>query len=197
MVNEDLKREFRRKIFHSLSLVYLGLYYLLGIEAFIFGLTLFIVAEGTVELIRLKEPAFNQMLMSYFGGIHREAEASKISGVLWTSLGCLMTVILFGDQPVLVALGLMHLALGDAAAALIGKSMGRLKFSIKGRTKSVEGSLACFAACLLAAKCLGFAWPAAVGASVAATVVEALPVPIDDNFWIPLASAATAILIGF
>jgi len=196
MVSADLKREFRRKIFHSLSLVYLGLYHLLGVEAFLLGITAFMVAEGTLELIRLKEPRVNEALMSYFGGIHREAEASRISGVLWTSLGCAATVVLFGGRPMLVALGLTHLALGDAAAALAGKSFGRFRVSILGKTKSLEGSLACFFVCFAAAKLIGFDLRICAASAAAATLVEALPVPLDDNLWIPLASSLTAYLLA-
>ncbi len=55
--------------------------------------------------------------------------------------------------------------------------------------KSLEGSLACFLACWLAGT-LFLAPPfgsreVVVGALVA-TVAEALPLPVNDNLWLPL-----------
>lgn len=185
---EDYKRELRRKLFHGLSLVYLAGYYVLGKTLFLKVIGAFILLEGAVEIARLQTPALNMYLMRYFGGIHRSQEAHRVSGVFWTSLGCALTVVFFGERSDWVTAGLLYLALGDAMAALAGKAFGRITFKLGGRTKSVEGSLACFTVCLAAGWAAGLP-PLAivVGASVA-TIVELLPVPLDDNLWIPLTS---------
>lgn len=81
---------------------------------------------------------------------------------------------------------LLFLAVGDLAAAVVGERVGRRK--IFGKT--LEGSLACLMTCLaigmLLAK-LGLISPLViiVGA-MAATLVEVLPLHINDNLTMPL-----------
>jgi dolichol kinase len=83
--------------------------------------------------------------------------------------------------------------LGDTAAALVGKTIGRVR--VLGKT--LEGSIACFVVSFL------FAWGvvgldpslAACGA-LTATLFELLPVPLDDNFRIPLSAGYVMKLLG-
>ena len=57
------------------------------------------------------------------------------------------------------------------------------------KRKSLEGSLACFLFCILVALLVPHLplWVGAIGALVA-TLVEAAPLPINDNFSVPLVS---------
>jgi dolichol kinase len=85
----------------------------------------------------------------------------------------------------IVIASLWFLALGDAAAALVGRSIGHIRIG----DKSLEGSAACFLACWAAGMFFldspgGKIPEAAVGAFTAA-LLEALPMPLDDNLWIP------------
>lgn len=186
---EELLRESKRKAFHALSLVYLGFYALFGREATLWALGGFILAEGSVEVARLRSPRLNAALMDFFGGIHRPAEAGRISGILWTSLGSWLTILLFGGQQIVVQAALLYLALGDGVAALAGKAFGRRAFTLGGRRKSLEGTLACLAACLAAGALAGVPAPALWAGAATATLVELAPLPPDDNLWLPLAAA--------
>ncbi len=58
---------------------------------------------------------------------------------IWTVL-----LIVFGNNLWIVALAIVPLVYGDGFAALIGIKFGKVKFSIFGSTKSLEGSLAMF-----------------------------------------------------
>ena len=58
---------------------------------------------------------------------------------IWTVL-----LIVFGNQLWIVALDIVPLVYGDGFAALIGIKFGKVKFSIFGSTKSLEGSLSMF-----------------------------------------------------
>jgi len=191
-LKNGLRKELARKAFHMLSLVYLGFFTVFGRDTTLIALGIWLGLVWTLELARLNLPAFNRFLLGVFQGIHRPAEEKRISGVVWTSLGCWATVLLFGDSELLVRAGILCVALGDAAAALVGKRFGRHPFRSGERMKSIEGSLGCFAAsfagCLIAGLPLG----ASAAAAVCAAVVEAAPVPIDDNLWLPLVSAAVA-----
>jgi phytol kinase len=185
----ELHREFLRKAFHSLSLLYLAAYTFLGTTQTLLLLGGFIIVEGLIEGLRLSNPQLNKRLLALFGGIPREAEQTRVSGILWTSVGCWLTIYFFSENPAIVAAGHLYLAVGDGSAALIGKALGRHKFRIGPRMKSLEGSFACFVACLLSGWAAGLSAQGAWIGACTATAIELLPVPLDDNLWIPLGSA--------
>ena len=88
------------------------------------------------------------------------------------------------SKPVAVA-ALSFLIVGDTVAALVGRAIGRVR--IFGKT--LEGSLACFAACLVIGWVIPeLTWGVTVVGALMATLIELLPIPLDDNLRIPLAS---------
>lgn len=182
MQQQPFVREIKRKLFHFLSLVYAAGYFYLGKEPVLKILVPILIIVGTVESARLIFPKLNQAILPFFGGIHRESEIKKFSGIFWTLLGCILTIWIFKDrQVVLCALG--YLVFADAAAALVGVPLGRHKFF----GKSLEGSTACFVASMLVG--LVFLHPGwALAAAVLVTAIELAPLPWNDNFWIPTLS---------
>ena len=83
----SLAIEFRRKVFHHLSLIYLVIYGITPTWFSIpfFGLVMLVLAG--VEFIRLRRPEINAWFLAKFGGIHRESEVMSRSGIFWTLLG--------------------------------------------------------------------------------------------------------------
>jgi dolichol kinase len=185
----DLLREAGRKTFHMLSLVYLAAYYLIGYPLILKWLSGWAVVVVAVETARLYLPGFNDYLFKLFRGLSRPEERGHYSGVFHTTIGALAVIWLFGDRPAYVAAGIWCVSLGDAAAALVGKAIGRLR--LPGSKKSVEGSTACFVVCAAACLAVGFPPLAAAAGALAATVVELLPTTwfFNDNLWMPLATA--------
>lgn len=179
-----LVHELKRKFFHVFSAFYALLYILAGREASLWTLGAFFCLTGAVEAVRLRNPRVNEKLIALFGGIHREFEEKNPSGILWTLGGSFLTIWLIPHPDVVLA-GLWYLALGDGAAAVVGRSWGHIRIG----SKSLEGSLACFLACWGAGTlCLAPAFGAqeALLGALAATVVEILPLPLNDNLWMPL-----------
>lgn len=179
---QALRIEIRRKIFHFLSLVYAMGYFFLGRERVLAILAPILVVEGALEFSRLFLPRLNQRLLALFGGIHREEETRRVSGIFWTLLGSVLTFWLIPDRAAtLCAMG--YLIFGDTAAAFVGVAFGRHRFG----NKSVEGSAAFFAVSFAVG--LAFFPPsiALIGALFAA-LVEMLPLPFNDNLWIPVVS---------
>ncbi len=148
-----------------------------------------LAAEAVVEFGRFFSPQANAFVMGLFGGIHRPDEIKRASGIFWTLLGCLLTITLFRDRAVvLCALG--YLIFGDSAAALVGVRYGKHRFL----EKSFEGTAAFFAA----SWCVGlFFFPPNIAfwGAVCAAFLELLPLPFNDNFWIPIASAVVLTLL--
>ena len=184
------RSELGRKAFHFLCLVYLGFFHWRGRSETLAVLAAWMAVIVVVEALRLSRPEVNAFLLRTFQGIHRPHEEKRVSAIIWTSLGCWTTFLLFGADVRAVDAAVLCLAFGDASAALVGKSLGRRVFEFRGKRKSVEGSLACFAAsaaCVLAA---GFSPGRAAAAAAAVTALELAAPPPDDNFWLPLAAAA-------
>lgn len=157
--------------------------------------TLFTVGGTFValDLMRLNSPKMNALALKIFGRVMRREELKSVTGNSFYIFG-LITIVFFFPRPI-VLLSIAFLAIGDPIAAVVGTLYGRIKLVGK---KSLEGALANFvaswlAAYLIAALVLGLpmgsvlavAWVGAI-CSVAA---ELLPLPIDDNFTIPVFSA--------
>ena len=180
-----LVEELKRKAFHLLTTLYVVGYWFLPWEATIIGVSAVLLIAIIGESIRLHNPAFNKWILEALGGVHRKEETNRMSGLIWTLSGSLMTMMIFNDKYIVTA-SMLYLSLGDSVAAIIGKHRGKNKIFNK---KTVEGSLACFAVCLVT----GFfflRWDYALLGALVATLIEVIPWPLNDNFWMPLISAA-------
>jgi dolichol kinase len=184
-----MRRELARKAFHLLSLVYLAAYKLLGWPAVMAPMHAWALLVVAVETWRLRSPALNRALTDFFGGLARDDEHDKFSGILHTTLGVWLLWLLFGGRDPIVSASIYFVALGDAAAALVGKAWGRHR--IGSSRKSVEGSAACFATCVAVGLAHGFPPATSLVAAAAATVIEFLPTGRwwNDNLWMPVITA--------
>jgi dolichol kinase len=100
--------------------------------------------------------------------------------------GVFLTVALV-PYPDIVLASLWYLALGDGVAGLVGRNWGHIRLG----SKSLEGSLSCFLACwAVGTICLApdAGSPEVIAGALVATVLEILPLPLNDNLWIPLLS---------
>lgn len=142
----------------------------------------------TWEIVRFAFPSVNQWMMSHFGVILKEEEGFRLTGSTYLLLSSLAVFLLF-DKYVAIA-SLLFLSIGDLMATVVGGKFGK-RIVLK---KSLEGSLACLASCLLIGMAMTrvspvMVLPVAVVGAASATIVELLPIPIDDNLTIPLFSA--------
>ena len=183
-----MTREIARKVFHLLTLIYLWAYWTFGTTKTLWLLGGWIALEASLEFLRLRNAALNERLIALFGAINRESERNKMSGIVWTSLGCWWTIFLFGARSEVVTAAVLYLALGDAAAALAGKAVGRHKLPFGDGAKSWEGSIACFAVCAAVGAVLGFDAVRLIAGALTATIVECVELPLNDNLWLPIGS---------
>ena len=191
--------EFKRKATHLVALVIPIGYFLLPKFLSLLILTPFALGSITIDIIRLKKLPLHGFLNRLIGPMLREHEDSDFTGSSYMFAASVLSIILF-DKSVAIA-AISFIILGDIAAALIGRRYGKLKINWglvrsdaetgqnKSKKKTFEGSLACLSMCLLVALIVPELplWIGVVGAFVA-TVVEAMPFPIDDNFSVPLIS---------
>ncbi|MCK4304480.1 MAG: phosphatidate cytidylyltransferase [Candidatus Eisenbacteria sp.] len=154
-----------------------------------------------IDVIRLNQPRIRTFFFIFFGRLVRDHERYNLLGATYLMLSSLICAYAF-EKPIAVA-AIAFLILGDSAAALVGKSIGRIR--VFGKT--LEGSLACFAVCMATGWVirlggqlqqnagLDLTMIQIVGGAVMATLIELLPVPLDDNIRIPLAAGFTMTLL--
>ena len=142
----------------------------------------------TWEIVRFASPRVNRWMVPHLNVILKEEERFRPIGTTYFLIASL-AVFLFFDKYVAIT-SLLFVSIGDLMATIIGEKFGkRIIFH-----KSLEGSLACLVSCLLVGVLMTkisqtIALPVAIVGAVSATIVELLPIPVDDNLTIPLSSA--------
>lgn len=154
-----------------------------------------------VELARFRLPWLQAIFFKYCGSMLREKEKGKLTGATYIIASSLICSILFINQPHISAMVLSTFIWGDAAAALVGLSIGKIKIG----TKSLEGSIGCFILCLSTFLFLfpivpglletwNYKIPAFLGiiAAFSITIMELFPITlpgkfeINDNLTVPV-----------
>ena len=110
---------------------------------------------------------------------------------IFLALGIILSLILF-PTPINYA-SIAIVSLGDSTASIFGKIFGKTSVPFN-KGKSLEGSIAGFAFAFFGAAFFLHPLQAFIGAIVS-TVVESLPLPINDNLSTPLATGAILTLL--
>lgn len=149
--------------------------------------------------------------LSYLRGTIKAMEVSDRAnlGTIYFPISFAAMIYYFWDQPVLMVASLMPMTWGDAMAAIVGQRYGQYRYSVRGRTRSLEGSIAMllwswvstWLALLVMPFLLGMPptnWLLALlhggAVALACTAVEALSPWGLDNLTIP---AAAALMLQF
>lgn len=144
----------------------------------------------SIEAARFLHKPLNHWIIGHLPMQIKEHEKHGPSGTTYLTIGSTLAILFF-SQPAAVV-GISFLAVGDACAAMIGKTLGRHK--ILNNTKSIEGTAACLICCLIVGLVLGWwhfdvaPWIIVIGA-VVASIIELFNFKIDDNVLIPVVCA--------
>lgn len=190
--------EIGRKTLHVLALVIpLGMWWLGA------PLALYVIGTGALvataaDVARAYSESFNEWIRWIFGPLMRAEELTPseekitFNGATCVMVGAAVLALVF---PLRVAVPVLTMTmLADAAAALVGRRIGRHPWGSLSAT--VEGSAAFVATGL--AVMAGFsslAFGPAAASVVVAAVVEALPLPVNDNIRVPLIAAAVVVTL--
>ncbi len=141
-----------------------------------------------VDIIRLLSQKVNVFIFKNLLLFFREKEKHTFSSATLFLISCFLTVLLFAKP--IATLAIIFLIFGDLFAKFTGLEHGKTKIF----TKTLRGSLAYLATCLIA----GYIWSnflslppelIALG-SLAAALTELLPIGVSDNLMVPLVSAS-------
>lgn len=189
--------ELKRKGVHLLSLVVpLGYIYLSkSIVAPIVGLT--VLVAMIFDIVRIRRKRFRAWVRLYFGDIFRRHEEQNLSGALYILTGFLLSILLFNKGVAITVM--VCVIVGDTMAAIFGKRYGKIEI-LEGKT--IAGTLAFLLSSLLSLTILSIPalksnlqflthlWQLNLIAATIATLLEVLPIPLDDNLRITLITGA-------
>lgn len=133
------------------------------------------------EYLRLNFEWARNLFMTVFGPAIRKHEKQKLTGATYVFTGAVLSIFLFPKSIAVPAL--LILSISDTLAAIVGIPFGRHRFL----KKSLEGSISFLISTLII---LYLFFPdkhvANILIAVIATLAEAYPMKLDDNFLIPL-----------
>jgi dolichol kinase len=151
----------------------------------------------TGDVLRAVWPSFRNLIRVIFGGLMRPSEWPEADGTITLNgatcvlVACALAGWLF---PLNIAVPALSAALlADAAAALVGRRLGRHAWGAHGRT--MEGSAAFVATAALVFAGVGLPFGAVGAAALVGAVLEALPLPLNDNIIVPIGMGAVLIMI--
>lgn len=195
--------EIRRKLLHVAALVIpIGILIIPSPwDAVVLGI---LGATALVaDIVRARNAAVKAFIERVFGGLMRREELPRlngkvaINGATWMCLSAALCAVLFPTS--IAATAMAILIIGDAAAAAIGIHFGRNRYPWS--RKTLEGTLGFAVAGVIAAMPFGVLGEPALDpgaviiATVLAAVIEALPLPINDNLLVPLLAASVMLLL--
>lgn len=174
----SVKLELRRKAIHLLALAVPFIYWFAGQAVVLVVVGAAMVASTFFELYRWRYGIPLKEAERVTRSLMRAEEVKGFGAHVYFLVGIFIPLA-FYPQPIAVASVLM-LALGDAAAALVGMRWGRIGTS---GNRTLEGSLAMFLVALLAGAFV-VRFPLAVVGAASAALAEYLPV--NDNLSVPI-----------
>ena len=186
--------EFSRKCLHLFSsiipLSYLWIFKEKSLLLVLLGILSII--SILIELFRFKIERINIFFKKFFNFMLRKNELKgSITGATWLIIGNLVTIYLY---PIYIAVpALLFLSIGDSFAALFGKKFPKFKIGHKSIIGTLSGIFSSLTVVLLINQTLP-TYVLVFGA-VAAMIVELIPIPLNDNFTIPILSGLIMIII--
>lgn len=143
-----------------------------------------------IEYLRLLHPEFfkKQKIFNFFALIAKEEEKMRLTSAVPFLISIFLIILFFRKNVAITSI--LFLIFADAISALIGMKFGKVRIG----KKTLEGSIAFLDTCLFIGLLLQFSplylpWHVILIGSVVTTLVEAIPVPLDDNFTIGLICA--------
>ena len=180
-MKERLRHELVRKAFHLSGITVPLAYFYFGREIAILYTAIFLLFFVILEFVRVRAHSIFP-----FGKavdfIERQSEKTSIAASIYFCIAALGALFFFGESAVVT--GLCAALLGDAAAALVGVSLGT--HMIK-RGKTLEGTLAGIVISALVAYLLNPNFVTIIGVGFIFLIFDLVDFRIDDNFTLPLA----------
>lgn len=194
--------ELGRKALHIAALAIPGWILMVGKPMALWTFGALLLAVLLADVLRHRVPWIHTTIKTCFGRLMRPKESPELggrivlNGATWMIIGAVLSLLVFPGEIAAIAMAIV--ISGDAAAAVIGRKWGRTHFGSS--RKTFEGSLSFVAVGWIIGLCFvvlagsSINWGILLGIVVLAAVVEALPIPINDNLYAPLITGALLLL---
>jgi dolichol kinase len=184
--------ELNRKIIH-LSCVILPLLYhsLLNREQILVICSIICIFFIIAEFLRFKHKLSGQIFERVFFPLLREEEKKKhITGATYLFISATVTFFIFSKEIAVPAV--LILTVSDSFAAIVGKMTDSVRFF----NKSLAGSVTFFALSLsiLLLFLPEIGW-VSIPVALVVTVIEALPLPVNDNILITMSTGVLLYIV--
>ena len=148
-----------------------------------------------LDVLRFRFQWLNQQFLRWLSPLLKHDEGRRLTGATYLVVGALFTFLLFGPEVAVPAL--LFLALGDPAAAVVGRRMPgpRIFGKSPGGTAAFVALGLVMVGALTASGAVDYHWGLLIGALIAG-LVELAPVDLDDNLTIPLIAGASMHFLG-
>ncbi|HLC69217.1 MAG TPA: hypothetical protein VJH24_05230 [Candidatus Bilamarchaeaceae archaeon] len=179
MIKES--REHSRQLVHiGMGSLFIAIVFWLGRTALL-TLSFFSLIIGSL-LINMAFQGKRFFLIEWAEKFERRGVQFPGYGSAWYMVGVLLLASFLTDRTE-IASGILLLGLSDGLSTIIGSlSHAKLPYNPK---KSWEGSLIFFLSGLITFSWIG---PSAIALAFVAALVESLPLPLDDNVTVPIAT---------
>jgi dolichol kinase len=141
------KEEINRKLLHVFSgtLIPAGIFYIPMIEGYsaftpVFVLGFLTVGSVLLEYLRFHNDTVQKFFIAAGSSMLRKSEKNTFTGSTYIFMAAFLCSVIFINHPHIAFIALSLFILGDAIAAIVGISIGKIKIG----KKSLEGSAACF-----------------------------------------------------
>jgi len=190
-IGKNREDERMRKALHIVSnLATCLLIWIFGIQA----ISIFVLSMTSIEILLIHLAVSGVEvpgMKEWVENVGREGEIPG-EGALYNALGVLLTLGLLRDHPPAAIAVIIILATGDGLATFIGSSYGRHKLPWN-ESKSLEGTIGFVAGAMGALLMIPTAGTAAI--VLLSSIIESLPLKINDNILIPMAASLMYYLI--
>lgn len=182
-----------RKLWHVLGVLAIAaIHQLVSKDVALKLLALISFVAVSVDVLRQRLSPLNGLALRLFGPLMRENERHGLAGTTYLLIGTFLIEIFY--QKAIVTLSLLFLAIADPLASYVGIRYGKDRLI---RSKSLQGTVAAFAACTVISAAYLFYFQlmverllmASLIAGLIGAVSELLPIgKLDDNFTFPVVS---------
>lgn len=189
--------EYKRKLIHLFNLAIPFSYLYVFPEKWVFVklLSILMVLCIIFDILRHKVAWVKSLFSLFINSMLRSHEQEgKLTGATWVMIGAVISIILFSKPVAIIAL--IFMSLGDSAAGLIGQRYGKHKIWNKSWEGFFGGLFVCIIIGIIYSLLTELPMTISLSGAVAAMVMEILPIPLDDNFKIPLGAGAIMMMLS-
>ncbi len=189
-----MSRLFLRKTWRLCGILFPLVYYFGNKAITLIAVLLFLCTFLLIEFFRFTIPLLNKRLIITFGYLFKETEKKRLFTTTTFLFSFLITVLLFRKDIAITAM--LFSIFGDAASAIVGVHGKKKIFD-----KSIEGSLAFLVTCLaiglaLTLTKIHLAPAVFILGAFSATIIELLPLHVDDNLTISLTAGVVMSVVS-